>query len=73
MEAPVFVKIDDYKEVLDVLDLARDKLKQARDTLDRIDAIKQKEDAEFVEWRTAVDEIERKLDGVDSTLLQPET
>tara|TARA_B100001971_G_C18050054_1_gene462334 strand:+ start:64 stop:297 length:234 start_codon:yes stop_codon:yes gene_type:complete len=72
-EAPVFVKIDDYKEVLDVLDLIKDKLGEAKRTLADINELKNDEDSEIELWSSTLNEIEKKLGDIDRTLFEPES
>ena len=70
--APVFVKVDEYKEILDVLDMIKDKIKEIRDTLGGINSLRNEEDAELVMWNNTVSEIEKKVDGIDKTMFEPE-
>lgn len=71
-EAPVFVKIEDYKDVLSVFDLIKDKLEQAKGILGEIDEIKKEENAEIDLWRSTINELEQKVDEVDKVLYEPE-
>ncbi len=71
-EAPIFVKIEDYKDILDVLELIRNKLQDARETLGNLNELKNEEDSELELWKTTLHEIERKVDNIDRTLLEPE-
>lgn len=68
--APVFVKVDDYKDILDVMDLVKEKIKDANSILDKISAVKAKEDAEIENWRKGIDDAESKLAKIDKTLLE---
>lgn len=70
--APVFVKVDEYKEILDVLDMIKDKLKEIRDTLGNINALRNEEDAELAMWNTTINEIEKKIEGIDRIMFEPE-
>ncbi len=72
-EMPVFVKIEQYKDVLDVVHMIRSKLEDARRTLQKINELKNEEDAELELWHATLDEVERKVDFIDKTLLEPET
>ena len=72
-EAPVFVKIDDYKDVLDVLDLIKDRLSEAKRTLADINELKNDEDSELELWGSTLNEIEKKLEDIDRTLFEPES
>ena len=72
-EMPVFVKIEDYKDVLDVINMVKNKIDDARKTLGKINEIKNEEDAELELWHTTLEEVERKVDFIDKTLFEPET
>lgn len=71
-EAPVFVKIDDYKDILDILELIKNKLNEARETLGNLNELKNEEDSELELWKSTLNEIERKVENIDRTLLEPE-
>ena len=69
---PVFVKIEEYKDVLDVLELVKNKIVQAKDILGKINELKNEEDVELDQWRTSINDIERRVDELDETLLEPQ-
>lgn len=71
--ADIFIKIDEYREVLDVLELLQHKIKQARAILRKINELKNLEDSEIEEWGSSLDEIERKVSDIDRSLLEPES
>lgn len=70
--APVFVKIHNYKEVLDLIDILKHKVDETKNTLTRIHDIKAEEDAEIEECAKDIEEVSRKLAYVDKTLFEPE-
>ena len=70
--ASVFVKVDDYKDVLDVLELIKDKVEQAKKTLGDIDELKNEEDSELELWKTTLNELEEKVNNIDHALFEPE-
>ena len=70
--APVFVKIDEYKEILDVLDMIKSKVKEIRETLGSINSLRNEEDAELSMWNNTINEIERKIEGIDRIMFEPE-
>ncbi|MDP6648249.1 MAG: hypothetical protein QGH34_02560 [Candidatus Woesearchaeota archaeon] len=72
-EAPVFIKIESYKDVLDVLDLIKDRLGEAKRTLADINELKNDEDVELDLWSSTLDEMERKIENIDRTLFEPES
>lgn len=69
--APVFVKISDYKDILDITDIIKKKIKDARETLSRIRSIKEEEDRELMEWGQNIDEITNKVDFLTKALFEP--
>ncbi|HJN56600.1 MAG: hypothetical protein QF436_00075 [Candidatus Woesearchaeota archaeon] len=72
-EAPVFVKMEDYKDILDILGLIKDRLDEAKRTLDDINELKNNEDSEIKMWNSTLDEIGRKIEDIDKTLFEPES
>lgn len=72
-EAPVFVKIEDYKDIMDILSLVKDRLEEAKRTLADINDLKNDEDSELSMWSSTLDEIEKKLDNIDRALFEPES
>jgi hypothetical protein len=70
---PVFVRIEEYKDVLDIMNMIRNKIEDAKETLGKINELKNEEDAELELWHTGLEEVERKVMFVDKTLFEPET
>ena len=68
---PVYVRIDEYKDVLDVMNMIRNKIEAAKETLAKINELKNEEDAELELWHTGLEEVERKVVFVDKTLFEP--
>ena len=69
---PVFVKVDEYKEILDVLEMIKSKIKEIRVALGDINALRNEEDAELAMWNNTMNEIEKKIDGIDRIMFEPE-
>lgn len=72
-EMPVFVKIEEYEEVLDVMNLIKNKIEDAKKTISKINELKNEEDSELEMWRATLEEIERKTEFIDRSLFEPET
>lgn len=70
--APVFVKVDDYKEILDVLDMIKTKVNEIKQTLNNLKSLRNEEDAELAVWNNAVNDIEKKIEGIDKMMFEPE-
>jgi predicted nuclease with TOPRIM domain len=71
-EPPVFVKIDEYKDILDILEMIKGKLEEAKNTLADINEMKNDEDAELEMWSSTLNEIEKNIENIDRTLFEPE-
>ena len=69
---PVFVKVDEYKDILDVLDMVKAKIREIRDTLGSINALRNEEDSELARWNSTINEIEKKVEGIDRIMFEPE-
>ena len=69
---PVFVKVDEYKEILDVLEMIKSKIKEIRAALGDINSLRNEEDAELAMWNNTINEIEKKIEGIDRIMFEPE-
>ena len=69
---PVFVKIDEYKEILDVLDMIKSKISEVRETLGGISSLRNEEDSELSMWNNTISEIEKKIESIDKIMFEPE-
>ena len=67
----VFVKIDEYSDILDIIALVNEKVKEARTILDKISDLKNQEDAELTAWKHSLDDVERKMKYIDQSLFEP--
>ncbi len=70
--APVFVKVDEYKEILEILDMIKGKMKEIRETLASINNLRNEEHSELAMWNSSINEIERKMESIDKLMSQPE-
>ena len=71
MKQNVFVKIEEYKDILDIIALINDKVREARTILGKINDLKNQEDSELVTWKNSLDDVDRKLKYIDQTLFEP--
>ena len=69
-EMPVYVKIDDYKEVLEVMNGLQSKINSAKDLLAHIEEVKSEEEAELDNWKIGLADVEEKLAALNSVLSQ---
>ncbi len=69
--APVFVKIDEYKDIVDIMTLIREKMRQAKFLLDKIAELKAQEDSELATWAKELEDVEARISSIDRALLEP--
>lgn len=72
MANQVFVKIEDYNKALEFIDLIRTKIEKARETLGKINELKDKEDSELMLWKEKLDDVEKRISEIDSRLNETE-
>ncbi len=69
---PVFVKISDYKDVLDLIEVVHKRVDDAKSTLLKIHDLKNEEDQLVDQWQNSLTEIEKKVEFINHTLNEPE-
>lgn len=70
--AAVFVKVDDYKQIRGLVDILKNKFKEARATLDKVESLRAKESEELNQWKSTINELESRIRTIDENLLEPE-
>ncbi len=70
-KAPVFVKIDEYKDIMDIMALMREKLRQAKFLLDKVAELKAQEDQELATWAKELEDVEARVSSIDKSLFEP--
>lgn len=71
-EMTVYVKLDEYKDIMEIITLIKARLKQARYILGKISDLKKQEDAEIETWVAELDGVEDRVEAIDKTLTEPE-
>ena len=71
-KSPVFIKIDEYRNVLDTVDTLKKQIVTIRKTIDDINKLREEEQDELTQWTERVDDIEQKILFVDNVLFEPE-
>ena len=71
-QMPVFVKIDDYNSVLDLMKAIQRRMDEAKETLAKINELKNEEDHQIEMWQSALAEIEKKIEFMNHSLNEPE-
>lgn len=70
--AHVFIKIEEYKDTMDIINLIKQKIRQSRAIMYKINELNNQEDAELQEWKESLDEVEKRIEFIDKVLLEPE-
>lgn len=71
-KSTVFVKIDEYRKVLDTIDTLKKQVVSIRKTIDDINKLREEEKDELTQWSERIDDIEQKTLFVDNVLFEPE-
>jgi N-methylhydantoinase B/oxoprolinase/acetone carboxylase alpha subunit len=71
-QKPVYVKLDEYKNILTLIGTLKAQVSAAKETLHEIHKLKQEEDVELEIWKTVITEVENRMNFVSSTLTEPE-
>jgi hypothetical protein len=69
-KGPFYVKVDDYRAILESTTRIRDDIKDASDLVMRMNELKNEEDKEFEKWRQQLEDIQRKLTYVDKIIFE---
>ena len=69
-KAPVFVKFEAYKDIMDVTLLMREKVKQAKFILDKLADLKSQEDAQLASWTKELESVESGISSIEKSLSQ---
>ncbi len=69
---PVFVKVDEYDDVLNIIKTIRRKMDEAKETLLKVNDLKNEEDHQLEMWQNNLVEVEKKIDFIDHSLNEPE-
>lgn len=69
--APVFVKVEDYKDVMDIITVLKDKIAETENTISQINKLKNEEDSEIELWEKNLSDIKTKLEFIDGLMFEP--
>lgn len=68
MEAPVFVKIEQYKELTKVLESVDSKIREATAMLEHLEQLKAEEDAQLQTWAENLQSVKERSDDLHKSL-----
>ena len=68
----MFVKLEKYNEIKDVVRLMKTKIGNAKSLMEKIDKLKNAEDSELNAWQNNLKDIEDKIEFLDQQMQEPE-
>lgn len=68
MKSSVFVRMDRYREIYDVIRQIRTKLDDAKQVLSKIKDLKGQEDSELESWENELATVEKKLSEISGAM-----
>lgn len=69
-DKPLFVKIDEHEDLKDMIRLVKNKIVESRQTLSMINQLEQQEAAELEAWNNEIEDVEKKIQYMESTLFE---
>lgn len=70
--APLFVSMQDYKEIINGINTTKDSLEEAEVIVARLNDLKIAQERIFEDWKNQLEDIERKISYVDEIVAQGE-
>lgn len=70
MKSSVFVRLDKYRELYDLLGQIRAKLGDAKQILKKVKELKSQEDGELQSWQTELASVEQKLAEIHDAMTE---
>ena len=72
-KSATFVKIDDYRKVLEVVDKLKEQIANARVSFDKVNDLRHQEEELISEWQTHIDHVEERVVDLDKTIFVTES
>jgi len=67
---PIFIKVDDYRNILENVNVIRNKINESDYIIEALNDLKTKIDSEFEKWREEFEEMQRKVMYMDKALFE---
>ena len=67
---PIYVKVDKYKELLEVLKTINNKLAAVDKTIDKINTLKAEEDNQIQKWNDNLADIKARLEKINQAFYE---
>jgi chromosome segregation ATPase len=67
---PIYVKVDKYKELTEVLKTINNKLQQVDKTIAKINELKAQEDTQLQQWNDNLSDIKARLEKINNAFYE---
>lgn len=67
---PLFVKIDEYEELKDMIQLVKNKINESKNALTAIKQLEEQEAAELESWDNEIEKVEKNIEYMQSILFE---
>ena len=67
----LYVRVSDFQAFIEGDSVIRNSLKEAGNLITRLNELKVEEDKEYESWRTALEDINKRIMQVDAKIFQP--
>ena len=71
MDSKVFVKIEEYEDVVEIIDLLKNKVAETKSTLLQVEELKKREDETLASWKEDIKSVEERIAFLSSSLGRP--
>jgi len=68
MDNQIFVKIEEYEKVLEIVNLVKEKIGKAEETVGKISELKKQEDEELNLWNKNLETVKEKVKNIEKEL-----
>lgn len=65
---PIFVKIEEYKDIRNILDLVKGKIGEARHLIEEIEKLRHQEAQELDTWKGEVEDVQNRVDFIQRSM-----
>ncbi len=67
---PVFIKVEDTRDVNTILLLGKNKIRDARDLMGKIQNLSREETAEIAAWQRELQSVKNRTENIDKMLVE---
>ncbi|MBR9690639.1 hypothetical protein GOV08_03060 [Candidatus Woesearchaeota archaeon] len=69
--APLFIKLDEHKDILNIVTVIKKKVQESKNTLGRIENLRAEEKNELENWTKNLNDVHTKVELIDRMFTNP--